>query len=533
MHEPADTPECPRVLALWCPDWPAIAAAAEIDLSPDRPVAVFENGRVRACNAAARAVGVRRGMRKRESQAISPELHVAIADAGRNARIFEPVVAGVIETIPFVEVLRPGLLVMSAAGAARYFGGMEIAAERLIDAVSVHGAESSIGVADQLFTAVTAARRGQIVPENGDAEFLAPLPIAELASEPSLCAEDRGDLVDLLYRLGIRRIGDFARLSPADVATRFGADAIAAHRVARAVPDRPPSGQPLPPDLVVEHQCDPPVDRVDAAAFIGRMLSVELHAALSAASVACTRLIVTAKTETGQECSRVWRCAEPLTPEATADRVRWQLDGWLTGKAVRGVGDRPDSPIVTLRLEPVEVVDSAALQMGLGEVGLGGTDPEGAQRAKRALMRVQGLLGGAAVQVPIRSGGTGPAQQVTMIPLGDEQVPDADPEAPWPARLPQPAPAVLMSQRVQITDPDGRPVRVTGRGGFSSEPSTLSWGSRSWDLEWWAGPWPTDERWWAPDGGGPAARAQVLLDDSRALLLHFAGQGWSVEGVYE
>lgn len=115
------------------------------------------------------------------------------------------------------------------------------------------------------------------------------------------------------------------------MATRFGTDAIAAHRQARAVPDRPPSTAALPPGLEVELRPDPPIDRVDAAAFAGRALAAELHGKLSAAGVACLRLEVSAIAENGERHSRIWRCAEPLTPDGTADRVRWQIDGWLTG----------------------------------------------------------------------------------------------------------------------------------------------------------------------------------------------------------
>ncbi|PRC52069.1 DNA polymerase, partial [Mycobacterium sp. ITM-2017-0098] len=84
--------------------------------------------------------------------------------------------------------------------------------------------------------------------------------------------------------------GQFAELSRSDVASRFGADAVAAHRIARGEPARGPSGREpdVEPDAVMN--CDPPVDRVDAAAFAGRSLASVLHRSLEAAGVACTRL---------------------------------------------------------------------------------------------------------------------------------------------------------------------------------------------------------------------------------------------------
>ncbi|WP_070377903.1 DNA polymerase Y family protein [Rhodococcus sp. WMMA185] len=515
-----------RVLALWCPDWPAVAAAASADLSPTHPVAVTSGNRVVACSATARADGVRRGLRRRESQARCPRLYVVTADPDRDARLFEPVASAVDAVAPGVEVLRSGLVVLPARGVARYFGSEETAAERLVDQVSTVGVECQVGIADQLSTAVIAARRAALVPPGEGADFLAPLPMRELAAEPSLAAPHRGELVDLLHRLGLRTVGAFAALSASDVASRFGTDAVLAHRVARGEPERPPSARPLPPDLDVEEHCDPVIERVDAAAFAGRALAEKLHRALSDAAVACTRLSISAITCNGEQLCRTWRCAEPLTPEATADRVRWQLDGWLTGRSEK----RPTAGIAVLRLEPVEVVAAGALQLGLWG-GVGDQD----ERARRSLVRVQGLLGGDAVQVGVLSGGRGPAERITLLPLGDELIPRNDPSEPWPGALPEPAPAAVPTANPQVwmADERGMAVTVTERGVFSASPARLRWGSREWAVCGWAGPWPVDEWWWDPPAARSAARAQVLLEQSRALLLICTEGHWVVEGIYE
>jgi protein ImuB len=161
-----------RVLAIWCMDWPAVAAAAAADQSATAPVAVTLANRVIACSATARAAGVRRGLRRREAAARCPQLHIATADADRDARFFEGVVAAVEDLVPRAEVLRPGLLVVPVRGAARFFGSEQQVAERLIDAVAAAGAECQVGIADELSTAVFAARAGRVVEPGGDARFL-------------------------------------------------------------------------------------------------------------------------------------------------------------------------------------------------------------------------------------------------------------------------------------------------------------------------------------------------------------------------
>ncbi len=296
-----------RVLALWCMDWPAVAAAAAADLPSTVPIAVTLANRVIACSAAARAVGVCRGLRRRESQARCPELHILTADPARDARHFERVTVAVDDLVPRAEVLRPGLLVLSVRGASRYFGSEQAAAERLVDAVAAAGAECQVGIADQLSTAVFAARAGRIIVSGGDALFLSEMSIRQLAAEPSLASASRGGLTDLLWRMGIRKIGQFAELPRSDVSSRFGADAVAAHRLACGEPTRPPSGREPERELDAVMDCDPPIDRVDAAAFAGRSLASALHRSLEAAGVGCTRLAIHAVTANGQELERVWR----------------------------------------------------------------------------------------------------------------------------------------------------------------------------------------------------------------------------------
>jgi protein ImuB len=517
-----------RVLAIWCMDWPAVAAAAAAGHSVTDPVAVTLANRVIACSSAARAAGVRRGLRRREAAARCPQLHVATADADRDARFFEGVIAAVDDMVPRAEVLRPGLLVLPVRGAARYFGSEVHAAERLIDAVAAAGAECQVGIADQLSTAVFAARAGRVVEPGGDARFLSALSIRQLATEPSLSGPGREELTDLLWRLGIRTIGQFAALSATDVASRFGADGVSAHRFARGEPERGPSGREPPAGLEAVLDCDPPIDRVDAAAFAGRSLASTLHQMLMSAGVGCTRLSIHAVTANGEELNRVWRCAEPLTEDATADRVRWQLDGWLSNRTARN--PRPTAAVTLLRLQAVEVVSAEALQLPLW----GGLGEEDRLRARRALVRVQGLLGPEAVRVPVLSGGRGPAERITLTPLGDEPVPRADPSLPWPGQLPDPSPAVLLDDPVELLDAQGNPIRVTSRGMFSADPARLVARGQDDSLRWWAGPWPVDERWWDPDrSAGRTARAQVLLENERALLLCYRQRRWYLEGSYE
>lgn len=522
-----------RVLAVWCPDWPVVAAAAAEGLAAQRPVVVVAANRVVACSATARAHGVRRGQRRREAQGRCPELAVLPDDPDRDARAFEPVTAAVEALAPGVEVVRPGLVAVPARGPTRYFGTESAVAERFVDLVAAEtGVECQVGIADGLFAATLAAHRGLLIAPGETAGFLAPLGIAELHRPAA--GPDRSALVDLLHRLGLRTLGGFAALPVDDVASRFGPDGVRAHRLAHGLGERPLTRRGPPVDLTVTRTLDPPVERIDAAAFASREPAEQLHAALAARGLACIRLGVSARTESGEELHRVWRCAEPLSAAGIADRVRWQLDGWLTSRAAK-----PSAGITVLALIPEEVVGGRALQRGLwGETG------EDDERAGRALVRVQGMLGPEAVLTGVPSGGRGPADRVRLVPWGDEPSPARVVDAPWPGLLPAPSPTRVPGQppAAEVLDDTGRVVGVSGRGTVSGVPHRVSVDGRPpRRVLSWAGPWPVDERWWGSGGGQRCARLQVVLDvepgegpdEPLAVLLARTDGRWRVEGVYE
>ncbi|HWS36401.1 MAG TPA: DNA polymerase Y family protein [Actinoplanes sp.] len=424
-----------RTLLVWCPDWPVVAAGIVGEAAVDAAVAVMFGNRVLACSEAARREGVRRGLRRREAQGRCPRLVVVEHDPGRDARAFEPVVAAVEEVVAGVEVLRPGVCAVAARGPARYFGGEEAAAERIVEQVAlVTAVECQIGIADGLFAAGIAARTGLVVPAGTSRDFLYRVPIESL-EEPQL--------TDLLKRLGIRSLGDFAALPPGDVLTRFGFEGALAHRLASGADHRPLAVRRPPPDLAVEEIYDDVLDRVDVAAFAGRVLAERLHERLAAYGLACTRLGIEAVTADGQELFRVWRHDGLLSSAAIAERVRWQLDGWLTG-ARRGQAVQPTAGLVRLRLVPDGVLAHAGLQPGLwGEAG------DDRERAHRAFSRVQGMLGPEAVLTPVLGGGRSGDDQVRLVPWGDERVPERP-----AAEHTDPVPGV---ETAAVLDRDDRP----------------------------------------------------------------------------
>jgi protein ImuB len=92
---------------------------------------------------------------------------------------------------------------------------------------------------------------------------------------------------------------------------------------------------------------------------------------------------------------------------------------------------------------------------------------------------------------------------------------------------PEPLPAT-------VYDPDGVPVRVNARLAMTGPPSRLALGrDQPVEITGWAGPWPVEERWWAPAEADRRVRFQISLADGRAMLLSLSSGCWWVIGVYD
>jgi protein ImuB len=475
--------------------------------------------------------------------AATGELGIAVQTQEEAARAFEPVVAVVEEFCPQVEVLRPGLAAISARGPARYFGGEAALAARLAEAVCLRGHACQVGIADGLFAADLAAQSGPaglLVPPGETPQFLAGLPVAALGIP---------ELADLLPKLGIHTLGEFAALPAAEAGGRFGAQGTIAHRLARGLDPRPLAPQPPRLDLSVQQAFDPPAEQSEPVVFTAKALADQMHAQLTARGLACVRVQVRVHCADGQEVSRLWRHDGLLSALAVAERVRWQLDGWRAGReagAQSGArpGARPGarsdaqsgaegiSPggITLLRLIPDQLVRAAGRQLSLWG------DTVASDRVARAAIRVQAMLGQAAVTRPVLSGGRSPAEQVLLTPFGDAGIPPRPADRPWPGQIPAPAPATVYPEprAASVTDGAGRAVSVSGRALLSAPPAWLSDGrgpARA--VTCWAGPWPVTERWWDPARARRQARFQLVTDDGSAWLVVLQDGQWLIEASYD
>ena len=419
--------------------------------------------RVVATSPAARAEGVARHQRRREAQGRCPALVVVEQDLARDARTFEPVVAVLDAITPRVEITRPGQVAFPTRGPSRYFGGDAELVTRTLAIVTDRGGRGRGGNGAGARRCGRRSVRGRRWPPAGASGRswsrrgsrrrswpTGPSPLSS-AQRWSTCSAGSG----------CASLGDLAALPGPDVLARFGSDGQEAWRLAGGLDERPPATEPPPADLTVTAELDPPADTVEPAAFVARGMAEELHRRLWAKGSACTRVVIGAETEHGERLERVWRAEGALTAAAMADRLRWQLDGWLQGSARH----RPTAGISRLWLVPDEVVPAGGRQLGFW-----GTDVATTDRATRAVARVQGLLGLGAVTVPEWRGGRDPATQVgARRRRGGRSNQRAAGCAPRPRRRARGPGGCPVRRRARAPRAAGRRARRRGRRGVAGE----------------------------------------------------------------
>ena len=538
----------PRLVTVWCPDWPTVAAR----VPADRPAAVFHANRVIARTPAAAAAGIRPGDRRRAAQSNCPELLVLDHDPDRDAREFQPIVRAVAEMAPRLEVVEPGWLCLAARGPSRYFGGDRPMAERLVSIVrdAAGGASVGVGIADGRSASAIAARRAArsmstgnaiVVPSGDSSRFVAPLPVLWLSE----LGETTPELIDLFLRLGLRTLGHLAALDASDVLARFGNEGLHAHRLATGGDTRPPAATDPPPEWWVEHPFGEPVEQLETVVFVTKRLADDLVARLAAEGRVCTRLVVIVETEHGERNERAWYRDHGLSATAMVERARWQLEGWASqpegwasqpdGLSADGLSaDGLSGGVALVRLIPDEVRSDDGVQPGLW-----GGRSQADHAAARAVVRLTGLAGERAVRVPAWQGGRLPADRYRLVPATSVDLEDSSDrldrgEGPWPGAAPIPSPTIVPEQPivVELLDEQGQPVRVSGRGEVSAPPAVLVTGSTRQRVTAWAGPWPIEQRWWSTGRQRRLARFQLVTEQGVAHLVSIEQQRWSILATY-
>ena len=351
--------------------------------------------------AAAQAKGVRPGMRLGEALATCPGLALVEQDPAGVEQAWEEVLRRLEDAGFAVESAEPGTVYFETSGVERLYGGLEPALKRALAAVGPAW-DARAGAAERRFAALAAAnvaRPGQmlIVSDDRTRKFLAPLPLTLLPLERERYEE--------LEELGVRTIGQLAGLPGGAVAERLGPDGRRAWSLARGEHDG--KVEPRKPPMSLVETLEFP-EAVGQELTLRRGLGVLIDGLLARPERAGRpprKLALWARLVGGAS----WRRAVTLR-EPTADPARLRL-------ALAPKLTEIPAPVLKLRLEAVELADSAGEQLELvraeGEVVQG--------RLKEGLRQVKAAVGagGVSMVVEVAPWSRIPEARALLVPRDD------------------------------------------------------------------------------------------------------------------
>ncbi len=213
-------------------------------------IALVGAHRIVAANAAARAEGVKPGLKRATALALAPRLTLGQADAARDALALQPVAHAALAFTPQVSLqpasepgAAPDTVLLEVQASLRYFGGFERLLEHLLAALRPLGhAIQSASAA----TALGAAVLARVDPPPHCAADLAATRRALEAAPVWLLGPGR-EHWEALQGMGLRNWGDLLTLPRAGLARRFGETMLA--EIDAALGRRPDPREPmlLPP----------------------------------------------------------------------------------------------------------------------------------------------------------------------------------------------------------------------------------------------------------------------------------------------
>jgi protein ImuB len=231
----------------------AAASAAEPPTEPptEPPLALMDTHRIVSANAAARALGVKPGLKRATALALAPQLVLGRADPARDAQALAAVAFAALAFTPGVAIqpvadpaAAPDTVLLEVQRCLRYFGGLPALQQRLLQALAPLGHNVQMVSAPTALGAALLAR----VHRRWHGADLNTLRAALDAAPVWLLGPGR-EHWEALEGMGLRTLGDLRRLPRAGLARRFGEALL--DELDRALGARPDPREPiaLPPSF--------------------------------------------------------------------------------------------------------------------------------------------------------------------------------------------------------------------------------------------------------------------------------------------
>lgn len=516
--DPIEAGHVPRLACLWVPLFPLAARLrSEPELRHEALAVVAGKGqaaRIVAATRRARKAGIEAGLTLPQARTRLPKL-IARPRDGECERAAQEALLDMAESFsPRVEDGTEGLVYLDICGLERHHGQSpeeELGRALMLTAEQRAGLPVRVGVASSKLAARLAAARPHsptLVPPGEEADFLAPMPLAQLSPESRT--------LEILWSWGIGSLGELARLPEAEVISRLGKAGETLHAMARGVDPNPLIPRQVPPAFREGLELEWPLVNLEPFVFVARGALERLCHRMQGRGLACERLELSMVLEDDGHHERAITLPAPtrdvktLTTLLRLDLEKAPPGGPITAFTLVAHPDRPRR----------------------AQLSLFGPEALSPEKLATTVARLFAMLGDGRVGSP--------RPMDSHRPEGFQLVPYTPPPPPRVRQEPRPARGFL-SVRV-IRPPLPLEVLLDGSG-TDARPSVLQPLAREEEAKRLkiegrvllaSGPWEMEEGWWRED---PAERDywDVELEGGGLYRLYRERQGnaWFADGVYD
>ena len=231
------------------PEWRGHPIAIVAEDRPEAPLQIV--------NHEARRLHLLPGTRYGAARELVPALRATVLAEARVSAVVADLVTALQTFSPRVEAdkRRAGVFYLDPSGLGRLYGSIEIWAKAVHGYLKGRSWHASVVVGFGRFPtyALAQIQTGvRVLSHEATRASLLKVPIMSLDLSPTLR--------DGLARLAVRTLGDLLRLSEAELASRFGAEAAEIHRLASDNPQLPIQPERFDEPLQVSFEVDPPDD---------------------------------------------------------------------------------------------------------------------------------------------------------------------------------------------------------------------------------------------------------------------------------
>ena len=323
------SPNRRRILSLWLPRLPIDRIKRKLSQSDgalgDAPSVVVAKQHnailIYALDDLAVHAGLSIGLPLANARAICPELTVFDADEVADRKTLEDIADWCDRFTPLVALDPPYGLYLDITGCAHLFGGERALLQIVCGALARRGFAVSAAIASTSICARTLTRQvcGKIIADGGEAEAVAPLPVAALGA---------GEAITIgLRRAGLKTIGDVATRAAHEITARFGAHFTALLAQALGEGDAPINPRKPLPDYIVEKRFPEPVATDTVIAMNLSALAAMLVAAMDRQGKGARRLDASFFRTDGAVRTISVDTGRPVTKPEVIDRLfRERLD---------------------------------------------------------------------------------------------------------------------------------------------------------------------------------------------------------------